>query len=160
MTPTPAPGTPAAPSATATRAATAARCGTPGRGRRTPCPVRGVRVTDPTAVVQVRAATGEWVAVCAYGELEPARGRVAKLPDGSQAALFRDAAGAVHAVGNRDPFSGLLVIANGITGSVDGVPVVASPLDKQVFDLRTGRCLDRPDDPGARLPVLPVRIGR
>lgn len=85
--------------------------------------------------------------------LEPGRGRAAVLPDGTEAALFKDADGAVYAVGNRDPFSGADVIANGIMGSRDGVPVVASPMHKQEFDLRTGACLD---DPEVSLPLLPV----
>ncbi|RSS51333.1 nitrite reductase large subunit NirB [Streptomyces sp. WAC01280] len=85
--------------------------------------------------------------------LEPGRGRAAVLADGTEAALFRDGDGEVYAVGNRDPFSGADVIADGIMGSRGGVPVVASPMHKQEFDLRTGACLD---DPKVSLPVLPV----
>ncbi|APE22192.1 MULTISPECIES: nitrite reductase large subunit NirB [Streptomyces] len=89
--------------------------------------------------------------------LEPGRGRAAVLADGTEAALFRDGDGEVYAVGNRDPFSGADVMANGIMGRRDGVPVVASPLHKQEFDLRTGACLD---DPDVALPVLPVPTAR
>ncbi|MDV5146340.1 nitrite reductase large subunit NirB [Streptomyces sp. SBC-4] len=89
--------------------------------------------------------------------LEPGRGRAAVLADGTEAALFRDGDGEVYAVGNRDPFSGADVIANGIMGSRGGVPVVASPMHKQEFDLRTGACLD---DPEVALPVLPVPPAR
>lgn len=114
---------------------------------------------DATDHVQLKTSAGEWITICAYGDLEPARGVAAKLPDGSQAALFLDREGEVYAVGNLDPFSKAQVIANGITGSVDGVPTVASPMYKQLFDLRTGRCLDEPDDPDKALPVHPVRVG-
>ncbi|MFF3215268.1 nitrite reductase large subunit NirB [Streptomyces sp. NPDC002886] len=86
--------------------------------------------------------------------LEPGRGRTAVLPDGTEAAVFKDRAGEVYAVGNRDPFSGADVIANGIMGSRDGVPVVASPMHKQVFDLRTGICLD---DPEVSLPLVELK---
>ncbi|MFH8584164.1 nitrite reductase small subunit NirD [Streptomyces celluloflavus] len=113
---------------------------------------------DATAPVQLKTDTGEWITICAYGDLEPARGVAAKLPDGSQAALFRDRDGAVYAVGNLDPFSRAQVIANGITGSVDGAPTVASPMYKHLFDLRTGRCLDEPDNPERALPVHVVRV--
>ncbi|MEU2080016.1 FAD-dependent oxidoreductase [Streptomyces sp. NPDC013489] len=89
--------------------------------------------------------------------LEPGRGRAAVLADGTEAALFRNGDGEVYAVGNRDPFSGADVIADGIMGSRDGVPVVASPLHKQEFDLRTGACID---DPSVTLPVLPVPTAR
>ncbi|WP_405017525.1 nitrite reductase small subunit NirD [Kitasatospora sp. NBC_00070] len=108
-----------------------------------------------TEQVQVRSTSGEWVTVCSYDDLEPSCGVAALLPEGEQAAVFRTPAGALHAVGNRDPFSGADVIADGITGSVDGVPTVASPMYKQTFDLRTGICLD---DPEVALPVLPVRL--
>lgn len=86
--------------------------------------------------------------------LEPGRGRTAVLEDGTEAALFKDRAGEVYAVGNPDPFSGAEVIADGIMGSRDGVPVVASPMHKQVFDLRTGVCLD---DPEVSSPSSPSR---
>ncbi|MFE1903258.1 nitrite reductase (NAD(P)H) small subunit [Streptomyces gardneri] len=55
--------------------------------------------------------------------------------------------------GERAPFSGADVIADGIMGSRDGVPVVASPMHKQESDLRTGACLD---DPEVSLPVPPA----
>ncbi|MER5731659.1 nitrite reductase large subunit NirB [Streptomyces sp. NPDC002138] len=86
--------------------------------------------------------------------LEPGRGRAVVLPDGSRAALFKDRSGEVYAVGDRDPFSGADVMANGIMGTRDGVPVVTSPMHKQVFDLRTGVCLD---DPEVSLPVLEIQ---
>ncbi|MEV3859558.1 nitrite reductase large subunit NirB [Streptomyces sp. NPDC050095] len=85
--------------------------------------------------------------------LEPGRGRPAVLPDGTEAALFKDVDGRVYAVDDRDPFSGAAVIANGIMGTRDGAPVVASPMHKQEFDLRTGECLD---DPSVRLAVHEV----
>ncbi|WP_433544004.1 nitrite reductase small subunit NirD (plasmid) [Streptomyces sp. CA-294286] len=120
--------------------------------------VRTKDIAGETAVVEV--AVGErWYTVCAYDALVPGRG-VAALVDGRQIALYRDRTGAVHAVGNRDPFSGAHVISRGILGSRDGVPVVLSPMYKQAFDLRTGACLDEeeaPDGSPAALPVWPVR---
>ncbi|MGW5400999.1 nitrite reductase large subunit NirB [Streptomyces sp. NPDC003952] len=111
---------------------------------------------DPAALerfgtVDFGAAAG---AEDAAQALEPGRGRTAVLPDGTEAAVFKDRAGEVYAVGNRDPFSGADVIANGIMGSRDGVPVVASPMHKQVFDLRTGICLD---DPEVSLPLVDLK---
>jgi nitrite reductase (NADH) small subunit len=110
-------------------------------------------------VVEIRTGRG-WTAVCRYGALLPGRG-VAALVDGRQIALFRDRAGRLYAVGNHDPFSGAHVISRGILGSRGGVPVVASPMYKQAFDLRSGACLDQeqaPDGTPARLPVWPVRL--
>jgi nitrite reductase (NADH) small subunit len=95
-----------------------------------------------------------WLAVCRYDELVPERGVAALVAD-RQVALFRLADGSVRAVGHHDPFSGANVIARGIVGSRGEVDTVASPVYKQAFDLRTGRCLDRPD---VALPTWDVRI--
>lgn len=94
-----------------------------------------------------------WVAVCRYDELLPERG-VAALVDGEQVAVFRTFDGMLHAIGNRDPFSGAFVLSRGIVGSAGDAPTVASPIFKQVFDLRTGRCLG---DPEVAVPVHDAR---
>ncbi len=86
----------------------------------------------------------DWTAVCTVDRLWIDRGAAA-LVDGDQVALFRLAEGEVCAVGHRDPFTGANVIARGLVGSRGDVPTVASPLHKQVFDLRTGACLDDPE---------------
>lgn len=83
-----------------------------------------------------------WFAVCRAGVLQPGRGVAALLPGGRQAALFRDSADRVWAIGNVDPFTGAAVLAHGLLGSREGRPYVASPLLKQRFDLSDGRCLD------------------
>jgi nitrite reductase (NADH) small subunit len=94
-----------------------------------------------------------WTAVCAGEDLQPERG-VAALVGGEQVALFRTFDGALYAIGNQDPFTGAFVLSRGIVGSRGDIPTVASPLHKQVFDLRTGACLD---DETARVPVFAVR---
>jgi nitrite reductase (NADH) small subunit len=95
-----------------------------------------------------------WLDVCAYAELLPERG-VAALVGGQQVALFRLADGTVHAVGHHDPFSGANVMARGLVGTRGDVDTVASPVYKQVFDVRTGECLD---DGSVRLPSWPVQV--
>ncbi|WP_371407387.1 nitrite reductase small subunit NirD [Kribbella sp. NBC_00662] len=92
--------------------------------------------------------------VCEYDVLLPERGVAALLGD-VQIALFRTHDGEVFALGNQDPFSGANVISRGIVGSRGDVPTVASPMFKQVFDLRTGACLD---DPEVSLPVYAVQV--
>src|SRR4051794_30644527 len=94
-----------------------------------------------------------WTVVCRYGDLVPERW-VAALVEGEQVALFRTFDGMLHAIGNRDPFSGAFVLSRGIVGSAGDAPTVASPIFKQVFDLRTGRCLG---DPAVAVPVHDVR---
>jgi nitrite reductase (NADH) small subunit len=95
-----------------------------------------------------------WVDVCGYDDLQPERGAAA-LIGGQQVALFRLTDGSVHAIGHHDPFSGANVIARGIVGTRGVIDTVASPVYKQVFDVRTGECLD---DASVRLPCWPVEV--
>lgn len=87
--------------------------------------------------------------------LAPEQGAAVLLPGGGSAAVFLLHDGSVHAVGNLDPYYGAPVICHGIVGDRSGAPTVASPLGKQVFCLRTGRCLD---DAAVALPVFDVRV--
>ena len=95
-----------------------------------------------------------WTAVCRYGDLQSERGAPALIGQ-EQVALFRTFDGTLHAIGNQDPFTGAFVLSRGIVGSRGEIPTVASPLHKQVFDLRTGTCLD---DGTAAAEVYGVRI--
>lgn len=86
-----------------------------------------------------------WTRACALTDLARERGAAA-LVGGEQVALFRLVDDTVLAVQQHDPFCDAYVLSRGIVGTrlVDGepVPTVASPMYKQVFDLRTGVCLD------------------
>jgi nitrite reductase (NADH) small subunit len=102
---------------------------------------------DATSVhVGAGSARGAWTAIARFDRLTPDRG-VAALVDGVQVAVVRLSTGALHAVDNVDPCSGAAVLSRGIVGDADGVPTLASPLYKQRFDLRTGRCLDADVEP-------------
>lgn len=48
----------------------------------------------------------------------------------------------VYAIGNWDPIGKANVLSRGIVGDLHGKLVVASPLYKQHFDLKTGECLE------------------
>jgi nitrite reductase (NADH) small subunit len=102
----------------------------------------------------VTAVETGFVAVCSLDQLQPERG-VAALVRGRQVAVFRTHDDALHALDNRDPFTGQNVLSRGIVGSRGDAPTVASPLLKQVFDLRTGRCLG---DDTHRVDVHDVRV--
>lgn len=93
-------------------------------------------------------------AVCRVDEI-PVEGGVAALVEGRAIAIFRTFDGNIHATCNYDPWSHASVMSRGIVGSRGDVSFVASPMHKQAFDLRTGRCLD---DEAVRLPVFDVRI--
>jgi nitrite reductase (NADH) small subunit len=95
----------------------------------------------------------EWTPICPYERLEPERG-VAALVGGTQVALFRTHDGELLAISNFDPYARAQVLSRGIVGTRGDAPTVASPLHKQVYDLRTGRCLDLP---GVHVATYPVR---
>jgi NAD(P)H-dependent nitrite reductase small subunit len=97
--------------------------------------------TARSAVVAPGSDAEPLVPVCRLEDLSTERG-VAALVAGSQVALFRTFDDTVFALQQRDPYSGANVMSRGIVGSRGDVPTVASPMYKQVFDLRTGACLD------------------
>ncbi|MDE0546901.1 nitrite reductase small subunit NirD [Microbacterium sp. C7(2022)] len=98
-----------------------------------------------------------WVRVCALTDLEVERGRAALLGS-TQLALFLLRDGHVHAVSNLDPYSDAHVISRGIVGTRQDAPSVASPMYKQVFDLRTGICMDTQGKDARSLRVWPATV--
>lgn len=97
------------------------------------------------------------ISVCGLADLVPGRG-VAALVGGEQVAVFRLADDEVLAVQQLDPFSGAHVMSRGIVGTRGDHVTVASPVHKQVFDLRTGRCLDPVGRAPADLRVWRARV--
>jgi len=89
------------------------------------------------------ASSSEWTSVCRIGEIVPDTG-VCALVEGEQVAVFRLAGDALYAIDNVDPDCGAAVLARGLTGNLGERVVVASPIHKQHFDLRTGECLEVP----------------
>ena len=121
----------------------------------------GIVGPTPTATrTAVEIHDGQrWLQVCELDDLLPGRG-VAVLLGDDQVALFRDPADGLHALDNRDPFSGAYVLSRGLLGSRGQVQVLVSPMLKQAFDLETGRCLDEdtaPDGSSTTLRRWPVR---
>ncbi|MDD7928575.1 nitrite reductase small subunit NirD [Microbacterium sp. NM3R9] len=112
-----------------------------------------------TLIDQTTARTrgSAWTPVCRMTDLEVERGRAALLGD-RQIALFLLHDGRVHATSNLDPYSGANVMSRGIVGTRGDAPTVASPMYKQVFDLRTGACLETQGKPPIALPVWPVAV--
>lgn len=98
-----------------------------------------------------------WVRLCAMTDLERERG-LAALIDHEQVALFRTHDDRIHAVQQLDPYSGAHVMSRGIVGTKGDAPTVASPMYKQVFDLRTGSCLDAQGEDARGLQVWPIAV--
>ncbi|MFB1632502.1 nitrite reductase small subunit NirD [Pseudomonas sp. AP-1] len=97
-----------------------------------------------------------WQTVCQANDLVADSGVVVWF-DGAQVALFYlpGHVQTLYAVDNRDPRSGANIIGRGLVGSLQGELVVAAPLYKQHFSLKSGRCLEDDDQ---RLRVWPARL--
>lgn len=101
-----------------------------------------------------RSGTPRWQAVCALADILPDTG-VCALVDERQVAIFhvRGAEPPVFAIDNVDPHVQAGVLSRGLVGSLGERVVVASPLYKHHFDLRSGECLEAPDKSVAAFPV-------
>lgn len=123
----------------------------------------GRRGGGADGTVWLRRDTGTpWLRVCSGERLRAGRGVAVLLPDGGQAAVFRDRAGTLYAIDNVDPFTGAAVLSRGLLGAGPSGPYVASPLLKQRFDLTTGRCLDEETagvEGGVRVRTYETRAG-
>jgi nitrite reductase (NADH) small subunit len=86
-------------------------------------------------------APSTWTAVCGVDDILPGTG-VCALVDGRHVAVFRLGADQFFSIDNVDPRSGASVLARGLLGNLGDRIVVASPLYKNHFDLRSGECLE------------------
>ncbi|WP_416307269.1 nitrite reductase small subunit NirD [Neptunicella sp. SCSIO 80796] len=89
----------------------------------------------------------DWIKVCDVQDLVSNSG-VCALVRGKQIALFSVQQAAnqqVYAISNWDPIGKANVLSRGVLGSIGENTVVASPLYKQHFCLRTGLCLEDAD---------------
>lgn len=107
--------------------------------------------------VRQDAPGASWMPLCRLSDLELERGRAA-LVGSTQIALFLLVDGTVRAVSNLDPFSGANVISRGIVGTKGAATTIASPMLKQVWDLRTGHCLDAQGKQPQHLRTWDVRV--
>lgn len=85
-----------------------------------------------------------WTPVCAASDILPNTG-VCALVEGRHVAVFRVGGDQLYAIDNVDPKSGASVLSRGLVGNLGEHIVVASPLYKNHFDLRTGECIEAPE---------------
>jgi nitrite reductase (NADH) small subunit len=96
----------------------------------------------------------DWVPVCRLKDIVPNTG-VCALVHGRQVAVFRLDQDRLYAVDAFDPFAKANVLSRGIVGDLRGEVVVASPVYKQHFSLRSGQCLE---EDSVRLATYAVRL--
>lgn len=94
------------------------------------------------------------VKICPVAEL-PVNLGVGALVNGQQVALFKLNNGDVYAIGNFDPFSEANVLSRGLVGDLQGQKVVASPIYKHHYNLKTGECLE---DSSVKVPAYQVVV--
>jgi nitrite reductase (NADH) small subunit len=100
-----------------------------------------------------------WTAVCAASDILPDTG-VCALVEGVHVAIFSvGRERALYAIDNVDPKAQASVLSRGLVGSLGDRVVVASPLYKNHFDLRTGECLEAPQN-SVRAHAVRVDSGR
>ncbi len=83
---------------------------------------------------------GEFIQVCKTDDLIKNAG-VAALVEDVQVALFY-INGEVYALNNFDPIGKANVMSRGMIGDLKGELMVAAPLQKQHYSLKTGICMD------------------
>ncbi len=97
----------------------------------------------------------QWVNVCDEDDLQPDSGICALVEDKQVAIFYLSREKKVYAINNYDPFGKANVLSRGLIGDLKGEPMVASPLYKQHFSLRTGICLD---DETVKVDAYKIRI--
>ncbi len=95
----------------------------------------------------------EFVQVCSTDDLVKNSG-VAALINDTQVALFyiNDE---VYALNNYDPIGKANVMSRGLIGDLKGEFMVAAPLQKQHYNLKTGECMDVE---GVSIPTYETKI--
>lgn len=93
------------------------------------------------AMNQSASQLGAWHPVCALEDIWPNMG-VCALVEGRQIAIFRLQDNQLYALDNYDPHSDANVLSRGIVGDLSGERVVASPIYKHHYQLRTGICVE------------------
>lgn len=83
-----------------------------------------------------------WLNVCKVSDLQPNSGVCALISEKQIALFYFPKQNTVYAISNFDPFGEANVLSRGIVGDYQGEIVVASPLHKEHFNLKTGVCLE------------------
>jgi len=112
------------------------------------------QAASEAAINQITGDVGAWHLVCALEDIWPNMG-VCALLEGRQVAIFRLQDDQLYAMDNYDPHSDANVLSRGIVGDLGGERVVASPIYKHHYQLRTGVCIE---DASISLKTYPVEL--
>lgn len=95
-----------------------------------------------------------WKPVCSVDDIVPNTG-VCALVEDRHVAIFNvlDVEDGLFAIDNVDPSVRASVLSRGLVGNLGERIVVASPIYKHHFDLRSGECLEAPEHSVAAYPV-------
>ena len=96
-----------------------------------------------------------WIDICSADDLQPNSGVCALVENQQVAIFYLPKEKAIFAIHNYDPIGKANVLSRGMIGDIKGEPVVASPLYKQHFSLKTGACLE---DDTVKVDAYTVRI--
>ena len=95
-----------------------------------------------------------WSPVCSVDDIVPNTGICALVNDRHVAIFYvAEAAEGLFAIDNIDPNVQASVLSRGLVGNLGERIVVASPIYKHHFDLRSGECLEAPEHSVAAYPV-------
>ncbi|KAF3982894.1 MAG: nitrite reductase small subunit NirD [Methylococcales symbiont of Hymedesmia sp. n. MRB-2018] len=97
----------------------------------------------------------QWIDVCSQNDLQADSGICALVEDKQIAIFYMNLENKVYAINNFDPFGKANVLSRGLIGDIKGEPMVASPLHKQHFSLKTGQCFE---DENVRIESYSIRI--
>lgn len=85
----------------------------------------------------------QWIDICSIEDLYPDSGVCALVNEQQVAIFYMPKEGEIYAISNHDPIGKANVLSRGLIGDLNGEPVVASPLYKQHYNLKTGVCLEQ-----------------
>lgn len=113
-------------------------------------------IVNDTTSLEPANESGNAIVICNQTDLVENSG-VCALVDGEQVAIFYlpQTEEKVFAISNWDPIGKANVLSRGILGDIKGTIVVASPLYKQHFDLRSGNCIE---DESAKVKTYSIRL--
>ena len=97
----------------------------------------------------------QWVDICSKDDLQPDSGICALVDDKQVAIFYLPKQEKIYALNNYDPFGKANVLSRGLIGDIKGEPMVASPLYKQHYSLKTGHCFD---DETVKIDAYKIRI--